>query len=90
MTRTRTRAIAVVRRWGTPFREGGEPCAGAGYQSGDWWLGWPSAEMAGQAVSVTAARDELWVQLAHGGRQAEEVSVTCSAPPSHHPSRPSR
>jgi len=76
----------VVRRWGTPFREGGGPCTGVGYQSGDWW--W--AEVAGQAVSVTAARDEPWRHLAHGGRQAEKVSVTCSAPPSHRPSRPSR
>jgi hypothetical protein len=51
--RTRTRTIAVVRRWGTPFRESAGPCAGAGYQSGDSWLGWPSAEVAGQAARVT-------------------------------------
>jgi hypothetical protein len=52
--RTGTREIAVVRRWGTPFREDGEPCAGAGYQSDDWWLGWSSAKVAGQAVPATA------------------------------------
>jgi hypothetical protein len=48
------------------------------------------AEVAGDAMRVTAARDEPWRHLAHGGRQAVEVSVTCSAPPGHRPSRPSR
>jgi len=51
--RTGARAIAVVRRWGTPFREGGGACTDVGYQLDDWWLGWPSAEVAGQAARVT-------------------------------------
>jgi hypothetical protein len=43
------------------------------------------AEVAGDAMRVTAACDEPWRHLAHGGRQAVEVSVTSPAPPSHSP-----
>ena len=43
------------------------------------------AEVAGDAMRVTAARDKPWRHLAREGRQAVEVSVTCPAPPGHSP-----
>ena len=60
--------------------------AGAGYQADGWSVDQSFAEVAGDAMRVTGARDELWHHLAHDGRQ-ERVPVTSSAPPSHRPSQ---
>jgi hypothetical protein len=55
--RTGTRAIAVVRRWGTPFRAGGKPCAGAGYQSGE--SGGPSRTCNGRRVTSRGSTSHM-------------------------------
>ena len=64
--RTRAIATAVGRRW-TPSPDAGRSCACVEYQSDCWSVGRPSAEVAGKAVYVTAARDKLWRHLAHDG-----------------------
>jgi len=56
--------------------------AGAEYQADGWSVIRSFAEVAGEAMHVTAARDEPWRHLAHDGRQ-ERVPLTSSAPPSH-------
>ena len=57
--------------------------AGAGYQADGWSVDRSFAEVAGDAVHMTAARDEPWRHLAHDDGRQERVPVTSSARPSH-------
>jgi hypothetical protein len=61
--------------------------AGAGYQADGWSVDRSFAEVAGDAMHVTAARDEPWHHLALIDGRQERLPVSSSAPPSHRPSQ---